>query len=105
MTSFRCRLGLLVTIAGVCSACTLAPTPPEDWRLESGLRLTAMSGTSEPVVAIVLDPTECFSCISTVAEWLEWSRTGEGKLLLIFSRRPTEAEHRILLTSGVRSDG
>jgi len=75
-----------------------------DWTLSGGASVGELA-RGGPVVLVVVDPGWWFRCHSVLAEWLEWECTSGVNVRLLLSREPAEAERRILLAAGIRTDG
>lgn len=95
--------GWLVLAAG--AACSKTSLPPEGWELADGGALYDVVGDSEPAAVLVIDPGACLQCTGILGEWLQLRHAGSGRFLVVYSRRATETERRILLTYSVPHDG
>lgn len=77
-------------------ACGLSESNPLAWRLEGGGRLGDLIPASRPVVVLIVDPGQCFSCYSLLAEWFAWRDDHLDQFLFLYSRHPTDVESRTL---------
>ncbi|WP_423929104.1 hypothetical protein [Candidatus Palauibacter sp.] len=75
-----------------------------DWTLSDGTTLRELV-QSEPIVVVVVDPSQCLLCSSVLAEWLYRERMSGVNVELLLAREPENHERRILLAAGVRADG
>lgn len=75
-----------------------------DWTLSDGTPIGELART-DPIVAVVVDPSQCLRCFSVLAEWLEWERRSGVSVELLLAREPAADEERILLATGMRTDG
>ena len=75
-----------------------------DWMLSDGTPIGELART-DPIVAVVVDPSQCLRCFSVLAEWLEWERRSGVSVELLLAREPAADEERILLATGMRTDG
>ncbi len=75
-----------------------------DWTLSDGTPIGELART-DPIVAVVVDPSQCLRCSSVLAEWLEWERRSGISVELLLARKPEEEEERILRATGMRTDG
>ena len=64
--------------------------------LTSGAAINALAIGHDTAIALVYDPSECFTCSGTLADWIEVARTRPVKVLLILTREPLSAEARML---------
>jgi len=75
-----------------------------DWTLSEGTTVRELA-QSEPIVVVVVDPSQCLRCSSVLAEWLDWERMSGVSVELLLAREPEDHEKRILLATGIRTDG
>lgn len=75
-----------------------------DWTLSEGIALRELA-PSEPMVFVVVDPSQLLRCSSVLAEWLDWERMSGVSVELLLAREPDDHEKRILLATGIRADG
>ena len=75
-----------------------------DWTLSEGTPIRDLV-QSDPIVMVVVDPSQCLRCSSVLAEWLEWERRSGVSVQLLLAREPEEDERRILIATGIRTDG
>ena len=74
------------------------------WTLSDGTPIGELVGT-DPIVAVVVDPSQCLRCFSVLADWLDWERRSGVSLELLLAREPNDDEERILRATGMRTDG
>lgn len=81
------------------SACG-SEVPIEAWPelpLADGSTLSTRSeGVDGLMVALIYDPTDCFTCFGTVPDWQTWSRHHPGRLATVFTREPGKEELAVL---------
>lgn len=96
-----CRFAAWTAVAG----CNMDhASDAMDWTLSDGTTLRELT-QSEPTVVVVVDPSQCLRCSSVLAEWLDRERMSGVNVELLLAREPEDNERRILLTTGVRTDG
>lgn len=88
----RFGICLFLFAVGMFAACDGGPESPADWVVEGGETLAQASARSGPVVAFVLDPSQCFSCTSLLSQWLDWRATNPDQFMLVLSRPPQRWE-------------
>lgn len=74
------------------------------WTLSDGTPIGELAQTG-PIVAVVVDPSQCLRCFSVLSEWLDWERRSGVSVELLLARKPEEDEERILRAMGMRTDG
>lgn len=74
------------------------------WTLSDGTPIGELAQT-DPIVVVVVDPSQCLRCSSVLAEWLDWERRSGVSVELLLAREPADDEKRILLATGIRTDG
>lgn len=98
------RAVLLLGLPLLAGSCIQSESPLE-WTTESGWALRDIVGSEDPVVVLVVDPGQCFTCYSVLAEWFDWRDGHPDEFLLLFSRRPTSTERRSLQRLRLREAG
>jgi hypothetical protein len=82
--------------------CTLAgcrvPKEPDEQILSlataSKVPLREVVEHADFAVVILVDPAECFACISNLARWIHWERRHPDQFFLVFTRSPSPIEQR-----------
>ena len=74
------------------------------WTLSDGTPIGELART-DPIVVVVVDPSQCLRCFSVLADWLDWERRSGVGVELLLAREPDEDEARILRATGMRTDG
>lgn len=92
-------------LAGILfAACSRPDLPILDRPTSDGIPLRRIVPGHGAAVLLVYDPADVFACGGSISEWVAWGRRNPGRLVLAFTRRPTAAEAKLLLTSRIRSD-
>lgn len=101
-TVWGSAIGMILFIA-----CAPGANSPVDWALREGGTLGSIYREHNSGVVLVLDPSQCFSCTSLLAQWLEWRAAHPESFRLVLSRVPMDWE-RVRLAplpvSGTLSD-
>lgn len=64
--------------------------------LTSGAAIRTLTVGYDTAIALVYDPSECFTCTGTLADWIEVEHTRPVKIFLVLTREPRSAEARML---------
>ncbi len=70
--------------------CSSAAGP--GWRLTSGASVATLAGPKGSALILVLDPQQCFTCTSDVAEWMDVRYRNPEHVHLVLSRSPDRPE-------------
>jgi hypothetical protein len=89
---------LCLVLALCLGACTAGTRDQNPWILDDGTPIVALDPSERSYVVLVMDPGECFTCSSTLSEWLEWRRIHPSQFHLVFTRRPSGTEQRRLMS-------
>ena len=85
-TVWGSAIGMILFIA-----CAPGANSPVDWALRGGGTLGSIYQEHSGVV-LVLDPSQCFSCTSLLAQWLDWRAAHPERFRLVLSRVPKNWE-------------
>lgn len=72
--------------------------------LDSGGSLDQQLSRSSATVVLAIDPTDFVTCGSHVSRWMEWGRKNPGRLSVVLTRIPDEADRKQLLLYRIRPD-
>jgi len=94
--------GRLLVIA--CLLATACSTQGE-LLLDSGAELGTLAAAGDSTVMILYDPSDCFSCNSSLASWIELRREFPDKVAIVFTRKPSAIQQKRLVAARVEVDG
>jgi hypothetical protein len=95
-----CRAALFLLLIG----CSPAELDILSHPLASGGTVADRKGEADRAVALLIRPSDVFTCGNHISRWLDWGREHPGRFLLVFSREPTEAERKQLRLFRIRPD-
>lgn len=73
-------------------------------RLDDGRRVSALA-RAESTAVLFYDPSRCFSCGTTLPEWIAWRALHPEQVRLVLVREPTDGERRQLRAGHAQVDG
>jgi predicted Fe-S protein YdhL (DUF1289 family) len=94
---------LLCLLAVLPAACG-RPADAGRLLLDDGRRVAALAGADSTAV-LFYDPSRCFSCGSTLPEWIAWRAAHPDQVRLILTDEPTNGERRQLRAGRAVVDG
>ena len=94
---------LLCLLAVLPAACG-RPADAGRLLLDDGRRVAALA-RAESTAVLFYDPSRCFSCSSTLPEWIAWRVSHPEQVRLVLTARPTEGERRQLKAGRAQVDG
>lgn len=97
--------GFPVVALLVLGACAIPERPVTEWPLNTGQTIQDLLPGSGPAAVLVYDPADCFTCSSSIAEWMAWESHYPGRVLMVFTREPTPAERKRLVLHRITADG
>jgi hypothetical protein len=92
-------LTVLVVLAAGCGA---TETNILNYPVASGGTLAQYVPKQSPSVILLLDPADVVVCGNHISRWTEWDRRNPGRLSIVLTRPPSEADRRQLLLFRVR---
>jgi hypothetical protein len=94
---------LLFLLAVLPAACG-RPADAGRLRLDDGRRVADLVA-AESTAVLFYDPSRCFSCGSTLPEWIAWRVRHPAQVRLVLTRRPSDGEQRQLRSGRAQVDG
>ncbi len=94
---------LLFLLAVLPAACG-RPADAGRLLLDDGRRVAELAG-AESTAVLFYNPSRCFSCGSTLPDWIAWRKQHPGQVRLVLTARPTEGERRQLRAGRADVDG
>lgn len=73
-------------------------------RLADGHRISELAGPDSTAI-LLYDPGHCFSCGTTLPDWMAWRRAHPAQVRLVLTRSPSPGEARQLRAGRVTVDG
>jgi hypothetical protein len=78
----------------LCLALACGPARLERERLADGSTIADLASRSRDVLVLVYDPSHCFGCNRSLAQWLLLPKVHDRTVAVVLSRQPTNAEQR-----------
>ncbi len=94
----RCVLAVLA------AGCSAPETNILNYPVASGGTLAQHVTAQAPSVILLLDPSDIVVCGNHISRWLEWERRNPGRVLLVLTRAPSEADRKQLLLFRIKPD-
>lgn len=93
-------------VAGLMACSVPAGDSTIEWTLANGDRVEEGLARAGPAAVLLLDPAECFECLSGLARFADARRIlGPGRARLLWSRTPSQREQTGIALHRIRSDG
>jgi predicted Fe-S protein YdhL (DUF1289 family) len=73
-------------------------------QLDDGRRVAQLT-RAESTAVLFYDPSRCFTCGTTLPEWVAWRLRHPEQVRLVLTRQPTDGERRQLRAGRVQVDG
>lgn len=73
-------------------------------RLDDGRPVSALA-RAESTAVLFYDPSRCFTCGTTLPEWIAWRAQHPDQVRLVLTGRPTDGERRQLRAGRAQVDG
>jgi hypothetical protein len=87
----------VIALATLVAGCGAPETSILNYPVASGGSLAQHVSRQSPSVILLLDPADIVVCGNHVSRWMDWDRRNPGRLSLVLTRAPSEAERRQLL--------
>jgi hypothetical protein len=94
----------LVAVATLAASCSPPETNVLNYPVASGGTLVQHVSRQSPSVILLLDPADIVVCGNHISRWMEWDRRNPGRLSIVFTRAPSEADRRQLLLFRIKPD-
>lgn len=98
------RHAWLIALATLVVGCGAPETNILNYPVVSGGSLAQHVSRQSPSVILLLDPADVVVCGNHISRWMEWDRRNPGRLSLVLTRAPGEAERRQLLLFRIEPD-
>lgn len=99
----RCR-AVLCALAALTAGCSAPETNILNYPVASGGTLAQHVAAQSPSVILLVDPSDIVVCGNHISRWLEWERRNPGRVSLVLTRAPSEADRKQLLLFRIKPD-